>query len=181
MFINSDEARKVKEAIAEINKDSARAWQIACTTGLRRAEIGDLTFNDIDEDQGKHWVDVRHGKGDKHRQTPISRDLAIQIDTIKESQNKRHNDAVVPHSMRTVSRHLNKACAGLTKVNPDYDFITLHDARRHFIKRMLENDIPPLLVMQYSGHQSFRVFRDHYLNKYSRRFEVEKLDNVDGY
>lgn len=50
---------------------------LAFATGLRRQELADLTWDDIDLDAG--LCHVRHGKGDKERQAAIVGDFAIEL------------------------------------------------------------------------------------------------------
>lgn len=182
MFLNDQEIARISNKLDDKNPDSGRAWRIAAFSGLRSAEVADLQFRDLFKGDRQHFVNVRDGKGGKSREAPIPERLAVEIQTIQQTQDKDDRDNVISVSMRTVRRHLSDITSQLSEdINQDYKHVSMHDARRSFIKRFLESDVPTALVMQYSGHDSYRVFRDHYLNKFSREREEEYIDRVDSY
>jgi len=180
---NTSERDKISDTIDDINSNIA--WGLASKSGLRRAEISNVKYKDIyKRDTGDWFVRVYEdgAKRSKYRESPVPDTLATQINTILETNDDISKDEyVVQKSMRQCTRDLKKACQKLAKSEgkETYKHITLHDGRRTFANTLLNDDIPPLQVMQWGGWDDWRTFRDHYLQDYSTDYQHEQINKVD--
>lgn len=174
-----------KTLIDEIDDQRSKiAWQLGSQAGLRRAEIDNLTYNDVvKRDTGDYVVRVYEdgAKRDKYRETPVPESLAVKINTIEETTKINGERSVVDHSMRTVHRHLNNACESIGDRNNDdaWKHISLHDGRRTWANALLDADVSPMQVMQWGGWDDWRTFRDHYLQDFSAEYQSKEIAKVD--
>ena len=164
------------------NTTSSIAWGLASYCGLRRQEIADVQFKDLRKrDTGDYFLRVWSGKGDTYRETPVPASLAIRIQTIEETADVDSDDEVIDHSMRTCIRHIQAAADRLEKNSGDegWSYLGLHDGRRTFANSMLDSGVTALQVMDWGHWQSWRVFRDSYLAKFTEEHQHEELQKVD--
>ena len=146
-------------------------------TGLRRAEVAELLWNDVDFDDG--IIRVRHGKGDKYREVTVVKDRA---DTALRALKawRKWMDKMTPkngQSIRYVFPPLNKA-GRLTKDKPlttrainkivsgtsdkaGIEFTT-HDTRRTHGTRLLIADMRLADVKDQLGHAKASTTIDGY-------------------
>ena len=65
----------MKRSINQISSDKLKlAYRLALISGLRVSELADLEARDINFIDGKIYVDVRHGKGDKYGHIECKKD-----------------------------------------------------------------------------------------------------------
>ena len=131
-------------------------------TGLRRAEVVMLRWDDIDLDA--HTVTVRHGKGDKRRIAAIADVteatkralLALQqaqagaydclFPTMTAGRNPKF-EADVPMSSQTIVRLLS-----LSSARAGIGHLSAHDLRRTHITLALDNGAPLQDMQAQAGH-----------------------------
>lgn len=126
-------------------------------TGLRRAEIMNLTMRDVNLTDMS--IRVEHGKGDKPRTVYFGRDtkrlLRKYLNQLEDvSQNdpfwiSRYGEALTDHGARSMLRRLYKI-SGV----PDYGF---HAFRRCFALERKRNGDDALTVSRALGHSSLEV------------------------
>ena len=126
-------------------------------TGLRRAEIMNLTIRDVNLTDMS--IRVEHGKGDKPRTVYFGRDtkrlLRKYLNQLEDvSQNdpfwiSRYGEALTDHGARSMLRRLYKI-SGV----PDYGF---HAFRRCFALERKRNGDDALTVSRALGHSSLEV------------------------
>ena len=180
LSLTSDEREMLYDEID--NTTSSIAWGLASYSGLRRQEIGDVQFKDLRKrNTGDYFLRVWSGKGDTYRETPVPSSIAIRIQTIQETAELEEDDFVIDHSMRTCIRHVKAAARRLQEQTGDegWQYLGLHDGRRTFANTMLDSDISAIQIMAWGKWESWRVFREHYLSKFSEKHQHEELQKVD--
>ncbi|RKS83488.1 phage integrase family protein [Haloarcula quadrata] len=149
-------------------RDSEFGWILASYCGLRTHSIAGVRFEDIIKRETGDWV-VRvyeeNEKTNEYRETPIPTRHAIRIKTTQEADDELEpSDRVVQESMRTFRRHISQVGEELAEEEDEmFRHLSPHDGRATFINNMLDNNVQELQVMEWSGHDDWRTFRDHYL------------------
>jgi len=177
--------REREKILNRLNSSSDEdAWILASYCGLRRGEIEAVEFRDIRQRENGDWI-VRvyeeNNKTDDYRETPIPERFAYKLKTrMKSSDDLDADDTVVQSSMRTVSRHLKQTVTELAEDEDDeaWESISLHDGRRTFANTMLDEDVPPLQVMEWGAWDDWQTFRDHYLHDHSEDYQSEQIQKV---
>jgi integrase len=156
---------------------------------LRIKEIGGVEFRDVFQRETGDWF-VRgfedYAKRSQIRETSVPERFAYKIRaTVDANSGLSKSDVVVfEHSMRTVSRHLQKAVSEIAADDDRdeiWEHVRLYDGRRTFANQMLDNEVEPLQVMQWGKWNDWQTFRDHYLKDFSVEYQSEQLSKVDGY
>jgi integrase len=81
--------------------------------------------------------------------------------------------------MRTIDNRLAEAAEQLVDKDDAWAHLSMHDLRRTAINAWLDDDVGAIMCMQWSGHDDWRTFRDHYLSNYSEQKQAEVLEDVD--
>ena len=135
--------------------------RFALITGMRRSEILNIRFGDINT--AKREINVLVTKTDNPRTIPMLQGLQSAIRwrtrqiTNKEGQNTITPDrklfSVKPDS---VSNAFKKACA-----KGGIKDLTLHDLRHEAISRLFEQGLDMMEVSSISGHKSFDMLKQY--------------------
>ena len=70
-FLTEEELKKVKEAMKTLPRHIELAFETMLWTGLRVSEVASLTGEDVIEEEGRVFLRVRSGKGQKERLVPV--------------------------------------------------------------------------------------------------------------
>jgi site-specific recombinase XerD len=70
-FLTEEELKKVKEAMETLPRHIELAFETMLWTGLRVSEVASLTGEDVIEEEGRIFLRVRSGKGQKERLVPV--------------------------------------------------------------------------------------------------------------
>lgn len=129
---------------------------IGIGAGLRCSEICALNVDDADFKNG--LLTVKQGKGRKHRQIYLAKDLLIAVKAWLKCRGlsegalftriRKDGQATLERLSASGLAHILKSLQTLCKV----DSFTPHDMRRTFITNLLENDIDLNTVRQLAGH-----------------------------
>ena len=124
---------------------------LALETGMRRGELLDLKWTDLD--LSRRIAHVRRSKNGEHRAVPLTRRATA---TLAEMQETTPNltGPVVPVSGNAVRLAFERirARAGLADVR-------FHDLRHEAISRLFEFGLRELEVAEISGHRELRMLR----------------------
>ena len=150
-------------------------------SGLRRAETVMVTPPDIVETPGGLRVRVWNGKGDKYRETPVSRNLYSTIEAYADVRSESDETPLVDVQTRTVERWVKAAAQACEEETGDvgWSHLTPHDLRRTWGTLLVESEVEPGLVMEFGGWEDWETFREHYLGAYSAEMQRQQLEKVD--
>ncbi|MBS1790591.1 MAG: site-specific integrase [Acidobacteria bacterium] len=124
----------------------------ALDTAMRRGEIFQLRWKDVDLAAGEIMVRATTTKTGKSRTVPITSRLREELTRLKASA-PPDPDGRVFGIADTIKKSFQKACkaAGV-------EGFRLHDARHAAITRFIEQGVPPMQVMAISGHTQMQTF-----------------------
>ncbi|WP_374551287.1 tyrosine-type recombinase/integrase [Flavobacterium sp.] len=159
-----------------------------CATGMRISNYSDIREKDIQDG----FIKVRDKKNtDKALEIPLN-DFSIFLlkkyeYKLPNISNQKFND-YIKEVFQTIGYNQNiKKTVKVGKdiieqLNPLYERISSHTARRSFITIMKNNKIPDKIIMSYTGHRSLEVFNKYYKpnNDDKKDFmkSVWKMENV---
>lgn len=150
---------------SEHHLDNARdLFLVGCWTGLRYSDFSTLTKDDIQSD----YIRVKMEKTSERVAIPLHPMLRKVIEknngTLPRSiSNQRLNDYIKLAAQRAGLIHevrVRRNVGGVDKeeVQPFYQLITTHTARRSFATNMFKKGIPTLLIMAITGHKTEAAF-----------------------
>lgn len=167
--LSLDEERRLFSALGK-NKLVKHIVLTALHTGMRRGEIFDLKWLDVDFDRG--LIQVRFSKSNKRRFIPINETVRSLLESLE-----RKSEFVFP-SPKTNNR-LNQIKTSFRKAVEragilDFRF---HDLRHTAASRMAESGTSPFTLMRILGHSDIRM-TSRYTHATDRaiRKAVENLD-----
>ncbi len=172
--------KEIQQFIAEARNPEQRvAFLLGARHGLRRKEILEVTPAHIRETDVGTVLRIWHGKGDKYRELPAAPELVTIVRTL--SDNREPDDAVVDKSSSTIYRWCKRAGERLYSETGDkgWSFIDVHDLRRTWGVRMLEDGVLPSVVFEWGGWEDWITFRDHYLAEFSPEALRRERNKVD--
>ncbi len=147
-LLSDSERERLLEAAARGPRHLLPFLRLLLLTGLRRNEALCLRWADIDF--GKRTLIVQHGKGDKSRLIPLSRQaiavlagLARHSEWVFDSRGRRIGS--VKNSWRTCCRR-----AGI-------EDLCLHDLRRAFASALATRGVSPFIIQSLLGHSQLRT------------------------
>ena len=134
-------------------------------TGMRRAEIANLSVRDILWDKG--LLHVRYGKGGRQRLVPLPDTLLAGLRALLE--HRSHGEVFSSKkggrlSVRQINRIVASAGqrAGVSNPNPKYSSITCHLFRHTFARLWKDQQGSIESLSSILGHQSIRTTWDVY-------------------
>lgn len=155
-----------------------------CFTGQRFSDIANIKRMDI---KGDRWI-LRTVKTDKPHQVPLNAFALAILEKYKDAlrplpviSNQKTNDYLkelgeLAEINEPTTLHRRRGNERLTNVQPKYEFIGTHTARRTFITLSLEKGMRPEVVMRISGHSNYSSFKK-YIKISDKVTEVE-MNNV---
>ena len=139
------------DGICAVDPENADMWRFGAWTGLRRGELMNLKWTDIDMGNNRAKLVVIN---DEDRQTKTGASRSVPLNSITCEIRDRlwakagDSEYVFPRwHKRTYTSKFDKAreAAGL-------EFGTLHGLRHTFISRMVNNGVAVHLVQKWAGH-----------------------------
>jgi integrase len=144
-------------------RDFIIIWMFA-TTGLRRAELANLKWTDIDFENRVLGV---FQKGGKFKVIPIT-DKTIEY-LLKYKENTRKSEFIFTPTENNKTKELNKPMSDdslmkivlkyTNQIIPDVKGLTPHSFRKTFIELALDENIDPVSIMNSTGHSTFDSLR----------------------
>lgn len=172
IFLTADEIKKLMEYEIPANKqhlDRVRdAFLFCCYSGLRHSDLYNLRRSDVHEDyisittvKTAHSLrielnDMTRAILDKYKDIPFKDDKALPVLT-----NQKMNDYIkVLCEMAGIDTPVRityyKGNERFDTVYPKHQLIGTHAGRRTFICTALSLNIPPDVIMKWTGHRSYK-------------------------
>lgn len=175
-----DQVQEVFEYDFSENKKLERVRDLfvfGCATGMRISNYSKVQKKDIQGD----FIKVRDQKNtDKSIEIPLN-DFSIYIlkkydYNLPKISNQKFNTYIkeVFKAMEydePIKKTIKIGKELIEEINPLYERISSHTARRSFITIMKNKKIPDKIIMSYTGHRSLEVF-----NKYYKPNDDDKKD-----
>lgn len=143
---------------------------LAVETGMRRGEIQQLRWRDIDLTARVITVVAANTKTLKPRNVPISSRLRSVLAQLRQN-------TLMPNSLVFGGGDFKRAFAGACKA-AGLDDVHFHDLRHTAITRMIDK-LPIPVVMRISGHTQMRTFM-RYVNL-SKQAMLDIAEQLDGH
>jgi len=176
LTLNQTERNELMDELEQVGGKEILA--IAAYSGARRDEVAHVKHKDIRRsDAGFYKLRIYEdgAKRSEYREAPIPRWLAERIRASQDDP----DDLIREHTMRTYDNRLTTAADRLSGGDEAWEHLSMHDLRRTAINSWLDDDAPRLMCMQWSGHDDWRTFRDHYLSNYSEQKQSEVIGSFD--
>ncbi|MBK6798709.1 MAG: site-specific integrase [Acidobacteria bacterium] len=156
-LLTRDEEKRLLEACAGRRSHLRSILITAIDTAMRKGEILQLTWQDVNLDAREITVRSSTTKVRKGRTIGITSRLASELLALWESSPKDPSEFVFG-ARDDVKKSFNNACreAGITDLH-------FHDLRHLGTTRMIQAGMPPAEVMKITGHTRFETF-SRYLN-----------------
>lgn len=158
------------------------AFELGARCGLRSAEILDVAPQDVARTEAGAMLRIWSGKGDKYRETPMPANLATTIETIGDVRDEPDDDPVLSiDSTRSLRRWVQEAREQLAEVTDDegWHYLSTHDLRRTWATALANDEVDPLLVLDWGGWEDLETFLDHYKGSYSPAAQQRARDKVE--
>lgn len=171
------------EALIEATDNTRQkiAVGLGVRSGLRRSEIVDVTPEDIVSTPAGRRVRVWDGKGDKYRETPLSRSLNSTVEAYADVRDEPTDAPLVGVETRTIERWTKSAAQACEESTGDvgWGYLTPHDLRRTWGTLLVEAGVEPGMIMEWGGWEDWETFREHYLGTYSPEMQRQQITKVD--
>jgi integrase len=148
---------------------------LALNTGMRRGEILNLTWEQVDFDL--RTITVRHAKNKEFRKIPMNDELTKTLDKIKIMNNQKgyvfcHSDGKSFGTIRTAFENLRRKLKRMGV--PHFRF---HDLRHTFASHLVMSGADIVVVKELLGHKSLSMtMRYSHLSQEHKRNAVENLN-----
>ena len=129
----------------------------AYESGMRRAEILDLTWDNIRKVGELTVVEVVNTKSDRPRYVTCTEEMEAILAKLRKLEREVGDERLFPVSMTTLKRSL----ARLWKATGLKD-VRLHDLRRTHATILIQNNIDPRTVAGRLGHSGTSMLAKHY-------------------
>lgn len=163
------------------DREEKLAFRLGLRSGLRVSEIVSVQAKDVVDTSAGARVRVWDSKGQAYRETPTTKDVLAQAETIADLEGAE--TALVDRSERWVQRHLDAVTEALAAEDDEmWAYVTPHDMRRTWATLMSAEIDDPLLIMDFGGWERLDTFLEHYRGSYSpdvQRRELSKVDWLD--
>jgi len=167
---------ELEQLLDQVDDDLRRfGLGLMARSGLRVGEVIQVRAEDlIIGDSGK-MVRIWQGKGDNYREAPVSEETYW----IGQA-NDRSSASIIPHTRRSVQRWVEDAAGEMFLETEDtgWTYVSAHDLRRSWATLLIQNEVEPLLVMDWGGWSDFEVFRDHYMSIQDPEFQAAERQKV---
>jgi site-specific recombinase XerD len=150
-FLTEEELKKVKSAMERLPRHIQLAFETMLWTGLRVSEVAGLTGEDVIQEEGRIFLRVRSGKGQKERLVPVM-DKGIVWELLKFSKEKGAS------SLFGVKAGTLKYYAYKVKRASGVDFHS-HRLRHTLATRLLAKRVAIDVVQRVLGHASINTTR----------------------
>lgn len=186
LFGRSLNGREIKTLLRYCQSDKsiiairdAALLAVMVTTGLRRAEIASLNFDNYDEIEGQIYVYQTKGNKDRICYLPLLTRKLLKKWLIKRGYNPGSlfcrvwkNGKVDAHRISTQAIYnIVREWAGRSGLGK----LTPHDLRRSFITRLLESNVDINTVSQLVGHSDISTTSRYDLRVFNMRELAEHI------
>ena len=150
-FLTEEEMIKIEEAMKKLPSHIRLAFETMLWTGLRVSEVASLTGDDVIEEEGKVFLRVRAGKGQKERLVPVmDKEIAIELLKLSKDKGKASLFGVTDGTLKDYAHKVKKA-SGV--------HFHSHRLRHTLATRLLAKGIPIDVVQRVLGHESISTTR----------------------
>jgi site-specific recombinase XerD len=150
-FLTEEELKKVNEAMERLPKHVRLAFKTMLWTGLRVSEVASLTGEDVIEEEGKVFLRVKEGKGQKERLVPVmDKEIAIELLKLSKAKGKASLFGVSDGTLKDYAYKVKRASG----VN-----FHSHRLRHTLATKLLAKGISIDVVQRILGHASINTTR----------------------
>jgi integrase len=174
VWMNADELEALLDQTAD--EHQRLALGLMARSGMRVSEAIVVEGEDMIKTEAGHMARIWAGKGDKYRETPVSQEswwLASALDT--------GAGPLVGAAKRTVQGWVERAAESMYRKTDDegWRYVSAHDLRRSWATLLIQNDVEPLLVLDWGGWSDYKTFRDHYMSINSPEYQAEERTKIE--
>lgn len=155
-FLTEEEIQKVFAYIEKLQPHIALAFRTMYACGLRVSETANLIPEDVIIQQGRVFVMVRHGKGNKSRMVPVT-DVAVAHELLRLAQEKEKEKGTTLFGVKNVTF---KWYAQQISFETGVDF-HCHRLRHTFATKLLSEGVPLDVVQEVLGHENINTTRKY--------------------
>jgi len=150
-FLTEEELKRVEDAMRKLPRHIRLAFETMLWTGLRVSEVAGLTGEDVIKENGKLFLRVRSGKGNKERIVPVlDADLGKELLKLSKDRGKSLLFGVTDGTLKDYAYKVRKA-SGV--------HFHSHRLRHTLATRLLAKGIPIDVVQKVLGHESISTTR----------------------
>jgi integrase/recombinase XerD len=150
-FLTDEELAKVQRAMERLPRHVRLAFEVMLWTGLRVSEVAGLTGEDVIIDNGKVFLRVKEGKGQKERLVPVmDKELAKELLRLSKAKGKASLFGVCDGTLKDYAYKVKRASG----VN-----FHSHRLRHTLATRLLSKGISLDVVQRILGHASINTTR----------------------
>jgi len=180
VWLSEDDVDQLLDAAKDTERRIAFALGARC--GLRSHEILEVSPDDLVDTQAGHMLIVKHGKGDKYRETPIPNQLVTQIETIDDYRDDSSDSPILSvdntNSLRYWIKSTREELAEETG-DDRWHFVSMHDLRRTWATSLDNKSVDAMVVCDWGGWNDLDTFLDHYRGTNSPEAQRRERDKVD--
>jgi len=180
VWLSEDDVDQLLDAAKDTERRVAFALGARC--GLRSHEILEVSPDDLVDTQAGHMLIVKHGKGDKYRETPIPNQLVTQIETIDDYRDDSSDSPILSvdntNSLRYWIKTTREQLAEETG-DDRWHFVSMHDLRRTWATSLDNKSVDAMVVCDWGGWNDLDTFLDHYRGTNSPEAQRRERDKVD--
>jgi len=174
VWMNADELEALLDQTAD--EHQRLALGLMARSGMRVSEAIVVEGEDMIKTDAGHMARIWSGKGEKYRETPVSQEswwLASALDT--------GAGPLVGAAKRTVPGWVERAAESMYHKTDDegWQYVSAHDLRRSWATLLIQNDVEPLLVLDWGGWSDYKTFRDHYMSINSPEYQAEERTKIE--
>jgi integrase len=180
VWLSQTEVDQLVDTAADTEKRVG--FELGARCGLRSAEILEVAPQDVVRTEAGSMLRIWSGKGDKYRETPMPANLATTIETIGDVRDEAADEPVLSiDSTRSLRRWVQEAREQLAKKTGDegWHYLSTHDLRRTWATALANDEVDPLLVLDWGGWEDLETFLDHYKGSYSPAAQQRARDKVE--
>lgn len=178
VWLSQREVDQLLEHLGDTTKRVATALGVRC--GLRSFEVLEVRPRDVVDTDAGVMLRVRHGKGDKFRETPVPPELATTIRTVADVRDAPATEILVDRTTRTLRRWIETAGDELAEETGEegWRHLSFHDLRRTWATALASEDVDPLLVCDWGGWSDLETFLEHYRGTFSPEAQLRERGKV---
>jgi len=180
VWLSEDDVDQLLDAAKDTERRVAFALGARC--GLRSHEILEVSPDDLVDTQAGHMLIVKHGKGDKYRETPIPNQLVTQIETIDDYRDDSSDSPILSvdntNSLRYWIKTTREQLAEETG-DDRWNYVSMHDLRRTWATSLDNKSVDAMVVCDWGGWNDLDTFLDHYRGTNSPEAQRRERDKVD--
>lgn len=175
--LNADERDLLLEVYRK-NPGRRIGLDLMVRCGCRCQEAVDTQSKDIflDDESGRHFLQIASGEASKGRKTPIPDDLVEDVRKYAASYDPE--DPVIGVGTRTLRRWVEHASDQLRADTGDdrWRHVRPSDLRRTWGVLTLEHGVHPSVVMKWGGWADYEVFEEEYLRIHALRTQSKEAE-----